>query len=98
MGMDEDTRVLRDYLIFTVPHVTVLAGAILGILLVAGVNPIVALAIFTLLYGVMLLAVWLVVMPHFSHLVLYKLLLLLFSGLSLLGLFLLLYWKMIYMG
>lgn len=52
MVMDEDTKVLRDYLMFTVPpHVTVLAGALLGVLLIAGVSVNTALGIFTSFYG-----------------------------------------------
>jgi preprotein translocase subunit SecY len=66
--MNEDTKVLRDYLLFTVPHVTVLAGALLGVLLLLGVKLNVALGIFTIFYGFMLLILALVIRGHFSKL------------------------------
>ncbi len=68
MVMDEDTKVLRDYLMFTVPpHVTVLAGALLGgVLLIAGVSVNTALGIFTSFYGFMLFVLGLVVAPLIS--------------------------------
>jgi len=75
MGMD-DGRVFLNYLAFTVPHVTVFAGAVFGILVLLGIKTSLALGIFALLYGVMLLAVALVAREHFSGLSLYKLFLL----------------------
>ncbi|WP_240913583.1 hypothetical protein [Thermococcus sp. JdF3] len=66
MTMDEDTKVLRDYLIFTVPHVTVLAGAILGVMMILGVPVTLALGIFASLYGAMLLILGMIIRPHVS--------------------------------
>lgn len=91
MVMDEDTKVLRDYLMFTVPHVTVLAGALLGVLLIAGVSVNTALGIFTSFYGFMLFVLGLVVTPHFSKVPLYKVMMAFFVCLMLLGVVLLLY-------
>lgn len=91
MVMDEDTKVLRDYLMFTVPHVTVLAGALLGVLLIAGVSVNTALGIFTSFYGFMLFVLGLVVAPHFSKVPLYKVMMTFFVCLMLLGVVLLLY-------
>lgn len=42
MAMDEEEKVFLRYLMFTVPHATVLAGALLGVLLVLKVRPEVA--------------------------------------------------------
>ncbi|NJE86083.1 hypothetical protein E3E23_09660 [Thermococcus sp. CX2] len=89
--MDENTRVLRDYIIFTVPHVTMLAGAVLGVLLLLGVRPNVALGIFTAFYGFMLLILALVIRPHFSKLTIYKVAVAFFVGLILMGALLLFY-------
>ena len=72
MTMD-DERVFLNYLTFTVPHVTVFAGAVFGILVLLGVKTSLALGMFALLYGIMLLAVALIAREHFSHLRLYKL-------------------------
>jgi uncharacterized membrane protein YphA (DoxX/SURF4 family) len=71
MTMD-DERVFLNYLAFTVPHVTVFAGAVFGILVLLGVKTSLALGIFALLYGVMLLAVALVAREHFSEMRLYR--------------------------
>ncbi|WP_370520075.1 hypothetical protein [Thermococcus sp. LS1] len=91
MSMNEDTKVLRDYLLFTVPHVTVLAGALLGVLLLLGVKLNVALGIFTIFYGFMLLILALVIREHFSKLLWYRLAVAFFVGLVLMGLLLLFY-------
>ncbi|WP_317450594.1 hypothetical protein [Thermococcus henrietii] len=77
MGMDDDRKVFLNYLAFTVPHVTVFAGAVFGILVLLGIKTSLALGIFALLYGVMLLAIALVAREHFSGLGLYRLFLLL---------------------
>ncbi len=91
MIMDENLRVLRDYLLFTVPHVTVLAGALLGVLLILGVEVNLALGIFTVFYGTMLLIIGLIIRPHVAGLVWYRVIMGFFVGLVLLGLFLLFY-------
>ncbi|CAI1492501.1 conserved membrane protein of unknown function [Thermococcus nautili] len=88
MGMD-DNRVFLNYLAFTVPHVTVFAGAVFGILVLLGIKTSLALGIFALLYGVMLLAIALVAREHFSGLGLYRLYLAFSVFLVATGLFLL---------
>ncbi|ASJ08297.1 hypothetical protein A3L11_03250 [Thermococcus siculi] len=89
--MDEETKVLRDYLMFTVPHVTVLAGAILGILMIIGVPVNVALGIFAIVYGLMLTVLGLVIRPHVSGILLYRLSMAFFVGLVVVGAVILLY-------
>ncbi|WP_297470003.1 hypothetical protein [Thermococcus sp.] len=69
----DDKRVFLNYLAFTVPHVTVFAGAIFGILVLLGINKLLALGAFALLYGIMLFAIGLVAREHFSGLGLYRL-------------------------
>ncbi|WP_335755233.1 hypothetical protein [Thermococcus siculi] len=91
MVMDEETKVLRDYLMFTVPHVTVLAGAILGILMIIGVPVNVALGIFAIVYGLMLTVLGLVIRPHVSGILLYRLSMAFFVGLVVVGAVILLY-------
>lgn len=91
MGMDEDLRVLRDYLAFTVPHVTVLAGALLGVLLILGVSVNTALGIFAVFYGLMLFVLGLVIGTHLSRLIWYRLMMAAFAGLMVVGVFILLY-------
>ena len=88
MDMDEDMRVFRDYLAFTVPHVTVLAGAILGLLIIARLPIDLALGIFALVYGLMLTVLGLIIRPHFSHLLAYRLMMVFSIGLSVVGAFL----------
>jgi hypothetical protein len=73
MSMNEETKILRDYLMFTVPHVTVLAGAILGVLMVVGVPVKVALGVFSIAYGLMLTVLGLVIRPHVADNMLYRL-------------------------
>jgi len=85
MNMDEETRVLRDYLAFTVPHVTVLAGAVLGILLLAGIQVRVALGVFAIIYGLMLAVLVLIIRPHVSRRGLYLLSMGLALGLMVVG-------------
>ena len=82
--MDEN-RILLNYYLFTVPHVTVLAGAVLGILLLLKIDIKKALGIFAVFYGIMLTILALMVRTHFSKLTLYKLSLIIFLGLTLLG-------------
>ncbi|NJE76815.1 hypothetical protein [Thermococcus sp. ES12] len=89
--MDEDLRVLRDYLAFTVPHVTVLAGALLGVLLILGVSVNTALGIFAVFYGLMLFVLGLVIGTHLSRLIWYRLMMAAFAGLMVVGVFILLY-------
>ncbi|WP_335755157.1 hypothetical protein [Thermococcus barossii] len=91
MGMDEDLKVLRDYLAFTVPHVTVLAGALLGVLLILGVSVNTALGIFAVFYGLMLFVLGLVIGTHISRLIWYRLMMAAFAGLMVVGVFILLY-------
>jgi hypothetical protein len=83
--MGEEGKVLRDYLIFTVPQVTVFAGAVLGILLAVGVKLNTALGIFSGLYGGMLLILALIIRPHVSGLRLYRLVIAFSVGLILVG-------------
>ncbi|WP_237266281.1 hypothetical protein [Thermococcus cleftensis] len=90
MDMDEEARVLRDYLTFTVPHITVLAGAILGILMIIGVPVRTALGIFAIAYGLMLTVLGLIIRPHVSGNLLYRLTMAFFVGLVAVGAFLLL--------
>lgn len=66
MEMDGDLRVFRDYLAFTVPHITMFAGAVFGILLLLGIDPPLAAGIFAILYGGMLTISGLVIRPHLS--------------------------------
>ncbi|ASJ05672.1 hypothetical protein A3L01_09960 [Thermococcus barossii] len=89
--MDEDLKVLRDYLAFTVPHVTVLAGALLGVLLILGVSVNTALGIFAVFYGLMLFVLGLVIGTHISRLIWYRLMMAAFAGLMVVGVFILLY-------
>ncbi|WP_297476520.1 hypothetical protein [Thermococcus sp.] len=89
--MDDDTKVLRDYLAFTVPHVTVLAGAILGVLLIARVPMNVALGVFALTYGLMLTILGLIIRQHVSHLWAYRLIMAFSIGLALVGALVLVY-------
>ncbi|BAD85983.1 hypothetical membrane protein, conserved [Thermococcus kodakarensis KOD1] len=70
--MDEEEKVFLRYLMFTVPHATVLAGALLGVLLVLKVRPEVAAGIFSLVYGTILMILAAVVKDHFSKSPLYK--------------------------
>lgn len=87
--MDEN-RILLNYYLFTVPHITVLAGAVLGILLLLKIDIKKALGIFAVFYGSMLTILALMVRAHFSKLTLYKLSLIIFFGFTLFGVVLLL--------
>ncbi|NJE05626.1 hypothetical protein E3E36_05605 [Thermococcus sp. M36] len=95
--MDEDLKVLRDYLLFTVPHVTVLAGAVFGILLVLGIPVVTALGVFMVFYSLMLIVLGLIIRPHVSGMLWYQLLMLLFAVLLAGGLFILLAGDRVYM-
>ncbi|MBP1911594.1 hypothetical protein [Thermococcus stetteri] len=70
--MKEEDRVFLRYLMFTVPHATVLAGALLGVMLVLRVKPEVAAGVFSLFYGVLLSILAAIVRDHFSKSYLYK--------------------------
>ncbi len=70
MAMD-DSRVFRDYLIFTVPHITVFAGALFGLLVLLGLNVELSAGIFAVVYGFMLTVLALIIRPHVAHLRLY---------------------------
>ncbi|WP_456422953.1 hypothetical protein [Thermococcus sp.] len=87
----DDNRVFLNYLTFTVPHVTVFAGAIFGILVLMGINTHLALGIFATLYGLMLLAIAFVAREHFSGLSSYRLYFLFSLLLSITGVLLLYY-------
>lgn len=91
MIMDEDTNVLRDYLIFTVPHVTVLAGAILGVMMILGFPINVALGLFAMAYGIMLTILGIIIRPHVSGSTLYRLMMVFFVGLVGMGMIILFY-------
>jgi len=86
----EDEKILFNYFIMTIPHVTVLAGAILGLLLLMKVELKLALGIFTLLYGIFLTIIGIIVREQFGKLTLYRLSLFAFISLIAMGLFLLL--------
>ena len=91
MDMDEETKVLRDYLLFTVPHVTVLAGAVLGILMIAGVPGRIALGIFAILYGLMLTILGMIIRPHVSDSTIYWVSMAFFVSLVIVGTVILFY-------
>jgi hypothetical protein len=71
--MKEEDRVFMRYLMFTVPHATVFAGALFGILLVLRIRLELAVAVFSLTYGVVLTILALLVRDHFSKSTLYRL-------------------------
>ena len=81
----DDERTLINYYAFTIPHITVLAGAILGILLIAGVDIKRALGIFSTVYGVLLIIIGLMARPHFSRLPLYKISIVFFLAILIAG-------------
>jgi len=81
--MEDDAKVFRDYLIFTVPHITVFAGALFGLMILLGLNVKLSVGIFAFIYGLMLSILALVIRPHVSRLRLYWLFLL--FSLALLG-------------
>lgn len=87
--MDEN-KTLLNYYLFTIPHITVVAGALLGILLLLKIDIKKALGIFAVSYGTMLTILALMVRTHFSKLTFYKLSLMIFVGFTLLGIVLLL--------
>ncbi|WP_337998395.1 hypothetical protein [Thermococcus gammatolerans] len=88
MEMDENTRILRDYYFFTIPHITVFAGAVLGILFILRIDVRMALGIFAFLYGLMLLTIHAIVFRHFRSNMIYRLGLLFSLVLVMTGLFL----------
>jgi len=71
MKMDEERRVFRDYLLFTVPHITVFAGALFGLMMLLGLDVRLSAGIFALIYGMMLSVLGLIIRPHVSGLRLY---------------------------
>ncbi|WP_461865425.1 hypothetical protein [Thermococcus sp.] len=81
----DDRHALINYYAFTIPHITVLAGALLGILLIVGINPKIALSIFSIVYGSLLIIIGLIVRPQFSKLTLYKISIIFFLGILLAG-------------
>ena len=87
--MDEN-KTLLNYYLFTIPHITVLSGAVLGLLLLLKIDIKKALGIFAVFYGTMLTILALMVRTHFSKLTFYKISLVLFIGFTLLGVVLLL--------
>lgn len=86
--MDEKTRILRDYYMFTIPHVSVFVGAVLGVLFVLRIKTLLALGIFSVLYGVMLVIIHAIVYPQFRSNWIYRLGLLGSFLLAVIGLFL----------
>lgn len=88
MVMKGDTRVLRDYYLFTIPYVSVFVGAILGVLFILKVDLYLALGIFSLLYGLMFVIIHAVVFPHFRSNNIYRLGLLFSAVLVVIGLLL----------
>ncbi|MFA4647520.1 hypothetical protein P8X24_09770 [Pyrococcus kukulkanii] len=81
-----DKTLLR-YYAFTIPHVTIFAGAVFGILLLMRIDLKLAVGIFSALYGLMLTIVALVVREHFWNSRIYKLSLLAYVSLFLAGIF-----------
>ncbi|ASJ03634.1 hypothetical protein A3L09_10380 [Thermococcus profundus] len=71
--MDEKTRILRDYYTFTIPHISVFVGAVLGLLFVLRISITLALGVFSALYGLMLLIVHAIVYPQFRSNWIYRL-------------------------
>ncbi|USS41288.1 hypothetical protein NF865_03595 [Thermococcus aggregans] len=86
--MDEN-RTLIHYYMFTIPHITVFAGAILAILLILHIDLKKALGVFATFYGILLIIIAAIVKNHFSKLSLYRISLLLFIMFTLLGILLL---------
>lgn len=84
----DDERILMKYYAFTIPHITVIAGALLGILLIAGIDIKRALGVFSAAYGLLLIIIGLMARPHFSKLTLYKVSILFFSGILIAGIIL----------
>ncbi|AFK22224.1 hypothetical protein [Pyrococcus sp. ST04] len=78
-------RVLLRYYALTIPHVTIFAGALFGILLLIGVDLKLAVGIFATVYGLMLLIIALIVRQHFWDSQIYKLSLLAYLGLLIVG-------------
>jgi len=86
----KENRILLNYYLFTIPQVTVFAGAVLGIMLILEIKTQTALGIFASFYGLLLTIIALLVKKQFSNLVLYKISLLFFVGFMMLGILLLL--------
>ncbi|WP_175059919.1 hypothetical protein [Thermococcus sp. 2319x1] len=86
--MDEN-KILLHYYMFTIPQITVFAGAILGILLILHLDVKKALGIFATFYGVLLIMIAALVRNQFSKLPLYRASLLFFTIFTLLGILLL---------
>jgi len=86
--MKEDNKILRDYYFFTIPQVSVFAGAVLGVLFVLKVDLHIALGIFAFLYGLMLLMIHAVVFHHFRSNIIYRLGIIFSFVLAAVGLFL----------
>nr|WP_297497568.1 hypothetical protein [Thermococcus sp.] len=86
----KEERTFLNYLAFTVPHVTVFAGAVFGILLLVRIDVRLSLGIFATLYGVMLTIIGVIVRPHFSRLSVYRIYMLFSILMGILGIALLL--------
>ncbi|WP_456395886.1 hypothetical protein [Thermococcus sp.] len=84
----DDERILMRYYAFTIPHITVIAGALLGVLLIAGIDIKRALGIFSAVYGMLLIIIGLIARPHFSKLALYRISIMFFSGILIAGIIL----------
>jgi len=87
--MMDENRTLLNYYMFTIPHITVFAGAILGILLILHIDVRKALGIFATFYGILLIIIAALVRSQFSKLLLYRISVLFFAMFTLLGILLL---------
>lgn len=72
MDRETDAKVLRNYYMMTVPQVSVLAGAIFGVMIAVGMSTRLAAGIFAVTYGLSLTVLHVVVREHLGHLKLFK--------------------------
>lgn len=86
----DDEKILLNYYMMTIPHVTVLSGAILGLLLLLRLDLKLALGLFSIFYGASLTIIAIIVRPQFGKLGLYRISLFGFIFLILMGLLLIL--------
>jgi len=87
--LKSEERVFFHYLVFVVPQVAILSGSLLGILILVYFPVKLALAIFSLVFGIFLLIEGLLVREHFSKLLAYRLYIIIALGFILVGLTLL---------
>ncbi len=81
----KEEKILMNYYAFTIPHITILAGALLGILIILRVDIKRALGIFSMVYGSLLIIIGLTVRSQFSKLALYKVSIIFFLGILFAG-------------